>query len=139
MNGLNMIQKDGTLYAIVVSRQFDKKGPSFLTPEEFPFQMGVVNYDKGHKIRTHRHRPFPKPVNSTQEFIAVIEGKMKVSIYTNEWDLIEEVILTGGDCILLADGGHGMELLEDTKMVEAKQGPYTGVTNEKAFMDEEAQ
>jgi len=137
MNGINTIQKDGKIFAIVVSRKFDKMGPTFLTPEDFPFQMGVVKYGKDHFIRTHRHRPFSKPVNSTQEFLAIVEGRLEVSIYTDAWEMLEVVVLEAGDCILLAAGGHGMKFLEETKLVEAKQGPYTGVTNEKAFMDEE--
>ena len=33
-------------------------------------------------------------------------------------------ILKTGDVILLADGGHGFEMIEETEMIEVKQGPY---------------
>jgi hypothetical protein len=44
------------------------------------------------------------------------------------------VVLNSGDTILLASGGHGFEMLEDTEMLEIKQGPYSGVTNDKTHI-----
>jgi hypothetical protein len=35
--------------------------------------------------------------------------------------------------ILLATGGHGFEMLEDTEMYEVKQGPYAGENDKTRF------
>ena len=42
-------------------------------------------------------------------------------------------MLQGGDVILLAEGGHGFEMLEDSEMVEVKQGPYAGDGDKTRF------
>ena len=41
--------------------------------------------------------------------------------------------LKTGDVILLVSGGHDFEMLEDTDMVEVKQGPYSGVEDKARF------
>jgi hypothetical protein len=42
-------------------------------------------------------------------------------------------ILEQGDLILLAGGGHGFRCLEDTVLMEIKQGPYTGLVEKEHF------
>jgi hypothetical protein len=36
-----------------------------------------------------------------------------------------------GDTILLIAGGHGFDILEDSKIIEVKQGPYEGAEQDK--------
>jgi hypothetical protein len=38
-----------------------------------------------------------------------------------------------GDVILLAAGGHGFEMLEDSQIIEIKQGPYVGEEDKIRF------
>jgi len=38
-----------------------------------------------------------------------------------------------GDVILLATGGHGFQMLEETEMIEVKQGPYVGDQDKTRF------
>jgi hypothetical protein len=42
-------------------------------------------------------------------------------------------VLETGDVILLVSGGHGFEMLEDSEMIEVKQGPYTGDSDKTRF------
>ena len=42
-------------------------------------------------------------------------------------------ILEQGDVILLADGGHGFKMLEDSEIIEIKQGPYSGDKDKVRF------
>ena len=42
-------------------------------------------------------------------------------------------MLEEGDVILLAGGGHGFEILEETVMIEIKQGPYAGDADKTRF------
>jgi hypothetical protein len=35
--------------------------------------------------------------------------------------------------MLLASGGHGFEFLEETEMIEVKQGPYAGDKDKERF------
>jgi hypothetical protein len=42
-------------------------------------------------------------------------------------------ILESGDVILLVQGGHGFEVLEELEMFEVKQGPYTSDDDKTRF------
>ena len=59
---------------------------------------------------------------------------MKNKIKDNEnKNYIESRILLSGDVILLSKGGHGFLMLEDTEMIEVKQGPYAGDQDKERF------
>jgi hypothetical protein len=47
--------------------------------------------------------------------------------------LLESKFITDGDVILLAAGGHGLEMLEDSEIIEVKQGPYAGDQDKSVF------
>jgi hypothetical protein len=49
-----------------------------------------------------------------------------VDIYDND-ELIATTQLSPGDVMVLLAGGHALRMLEDTVLVEVKQGPYLGV------------
>jgi len=50
--------------------------------------------------------------------------------------LVEEIIYPG-DCSMTFEGGHNYEALEDNTVVyEYKTGPYTGVENDKVFIND---
>jgi hypothetical protein len=46
---------------------------------------------------------------------------------------LESRVLNQGDVVLLAYGGHGFEMLEDSEMIEVKQGPYAGEMDKIRF------
>ena len=68
----------------------------------------------------------PRAVTFTREVLFVKAGKVRVDFYCDDRSYLESRILRAGDVILLASGGHGFEMLEDTEMIEVKQGPYAG-------------
>ena len=41
-------------------------------------------------------------------------------------------ILASGDVILLASGGHGIDIIKDAEIIEVKQGPYINEMVDKA-------
>ena len=42
-------------------------------------------------------------------------------------------MLFKGDVILLAYGGHGFEMMEQSEIIEVKQGPYAGENDKTRF------
>jgi len=44
--------------------------------------------------------------------------------------------LESGDLILLCGGGHSFEMLEETTMIEVKQGPYAGDQDKTRFEED---
>lgn len=126
MNGIERIEHGDALIALIVRANFKQDNIVFFTPNDLSQQLAYMNRPVGYKIPAHVHNPVSREVVHTQETLFVRSGKVKVSLYTNQGQYINEVVLTSGDVILLVSGGHGFEMLEATEMIEVKQGPYAG-------------
>lgn len=122
-----------TLLAIVVRHDFRGGQYNFLTPDDFPMQLGVNFYGPGQRIQPHLHVETSRDVNRTQELIFMKRGRVLLHLYTEQRELAFDVELRTGDCVLLAHGGHGLDILEETQLIEAKQGPYLGVGEKVKF------
>jgi hypothetical protein len=127
---------DGSIIAIVVKKDFKKEGVNFLSPNNFPIQLGVNTYKKGHKINSHFHQKREFVVNSIQEVIYFKSGKALIKLYDLNMKLLKSLTLSAGDLIFLVDGGHGFEMAEDTTFIEIKQGPYFGRNMDKGLIEE---
>lgn len=74
----------------------------------------------------------PRKSNITQEMVYVKSGSMKAVIFDYDLNHIEDVILKTGDLAIMAYGAHGYEILENnTKIIEAKNGPFISVEVDK--------
>jgi hypothetical protein len=96
--------------------------------------MGVHVRKQGEVVKPHIHRPFINIAEiPSQEVFHVVYGKVQVDLY-KRGKKMNSCILKDGDTILLAFSGHGIKFLEDTRMIEVKQGPYRGIKKEKEFI-----
>ncbi len=59
---------------------------------------------------------------------------MFINFYDADQRYLESRILLPGDVILLIQGGHGFEVLEEVEMIEVKQGPYVGERDKTRFV-----
>lgn len=130
---IEKILNDDQLLAIIIRKDYSKKGIEFFTPDAFSQQLGYMNRSKGFTIDPHVHNPIMREVILTQEVLFIKSGKVRVDFYDNKRVYIVSKILEGGDIILLAAGGHGFEMLEETEMIEVKQGPYCGDNDKSRF------
>lgn len=128
---LDPISED--LLAIVVRDEFRGGRYNFLTPDDFPMQLGVNFYGPGQRIQPHVHVETQRDVRSQQELLFLKRGRAVLHLYTARRELAHDVELRAGDCVLLASGGHGLDILEDAQLIEAKQGPYLGVGEKIKF------
>ena len=128
------IKEGGKILAIII-RSGKVMKSQFFSPEDFPPQIGAISKTKGEKIQAHLHNEPIRTVRTTQEFLYLEKGKVKVSIYNNQGKTIAKRILKQGDKILSASGGHGFEILEDTVFFEVKQGPYPGYDKAKTYLE----
>lgn len=85
-----------------------------------------MNRPEGYKILPHIHNPVIREVIWTQEVLFIKSGKVRVDFYDENKNYLESRILQKGDIILLAGGGYGFEMLEESEMIEVKQGPCCG-------------
>ena len=127
------ISHQGKLLAIIIRNNFRKDGIEFFTPGDFSQQLGYMKRDLGYKIPPHTHNPVVREVIWTQEVLFVKSGKIRVDFYSDEQHYLESYIIETGDVILLAQGGHGFEMLEESEMIEVKQGPYCGDQDKTRF------
>jgi hypothetical protein len=102
-------------------------GIVFLTTSEYSQQLGYMARPRGHIIAPHRHNPVTRTVTYTREVVFVKSGLVRVHLYDDADSHITSKVLRTGDWILLAAGGHGFEMIDDSELIEVKQGPYAGV------------
>ena len=116
-----------------MSRNFNKKGIHFFTPQELSQQVAYMRHPEGKRIQPHFHNPLPREVVYTQEVLFIKKGKLRVDFYDDQLKYIESHILNAGDTLLLIKGAHGFEVLEEIEMIEVKQGPYAGEQDKTKF------
>lgn len=130
---IDRIAHGDRLLALILRAGFRAEGIQFFTPDEFSQQLGYMNRAKGYVIPPHVHNPVTREVQYTKEVLVIKSGKVRVDFYDDDRNYLESRILETGDVILLAYGGHGFEMLEQTEMIEVKQGPYAGDGDKTRF------
>jgi mannose-6-phosphate isomerase-like protein (cupin superfamily) len=134
-----MIQQifDGSrLLAILIPSGYRRDGIQFFTPDEFSQQLAYMKRPAGYAIAPHIHNPVPREVVHTQEVLYIKSGRVRVDFYNEQRVFLESCELCAGDVILLADGGHGFTMLEESEIIEVKQGPYAGEEDKTRFEPE---
>jgi len=129
------IKHNNELIALIIRNNYNTTGVDFFTPDSFSQQLAFINHPKDTDIKPHIHKLVKREVFYTQEVLIIKKGKLKVNLYTNDKQYICSRILCSGDVILLASGGHGFEMIEDTEMIEVKQGPYIDAESDKERFD----
>lgn len=119
--------------ALIIRHSFRRDGIEFLTPSTYSQQLGYMNRPEGYVIEPHVHNPVPREVQFTKEVLFIRSGRLRVDFYSDNQEYLESSILEAGDVILLAYGGHGFEMLEQTEIIEVKQGPYAGDADKTRF------
>jgi hypothetical protein len=119
--------------AILIRADFDAEGLHFFTPNSFSQQVAYMRHPKDKVIEPHLHNLVARQVLYTQEVLLVRKGKVEVNLYTSKKSFLTSRVLGAGDLILLCGGGHSLIMLEETSMIEIKQGPYIGDNDKTRF------
>ena len=127
------IDHDGVLLALIVLGTFREPGIHFFTPNDLSQQLAFMRHPAGKRIQPHVHNPVPREVHYTQEVLFIRKGRLRVDFYSEQQSYLESRVLEAGDAILLIQGGHGFEVLEEVEMIEVKQGPYVGEQDKTRF------
>jgi mannose-6-phosphate isomerase-like protein (cupin superfamily) len=130
---LEQIFDDYRMIGIIVYAEYQKEGIDFFTPDTFSQQLAYMKHPKDKKIGAHMHNPVPRNVKYTQETLFIRKGRVKINFYDEKKQYLDSRILKTGDVILLVSGGHDFLMLEDTEMIEVKQGPYAGEDDKELF------
>jgi len=121
------------LLALVIRNNEIVKDKYFATENNYDFQLAAFNLKNKAVIERHVHNEQNRNIKTTSEVLVVLEGELRVEIFDYELDLVETVNVFQHDTIALFGGGHGIEVKQDTKFIEVKQGPYDPETDKKRF------
>lgn len=124
---------EGQMLALILRHDFDQEGIHFFTPGDFSQQLAYMKRPKDYVIDPHVHNPIARNIEWTQEVLFIKRGKVRVDFYDDKRIYLESRLLAKGDVILLAKGGHGFSMLEESEIIEVKQGPYVGEQDKTRF------
>ena len=130
---IETINHEGRQLAVIIRSSFKKDGIEFFTPHDYSQQLGYMKRPMGYVIPAHVHNSVPREVSYTSEALFIKSGRIRVDFYGIDRCYLESSILETGDVILLASCGHGFEMLEETEIVEVRQGPYVGEQDKTRF------
>jgi len=123
----------------IISRLSDvsTSGREDVVPENQFLQVARCSFDEGKTFKAHKHIRAEKTadqVEITQESWVILSGRVQVFLYDLDNTLLFTTILEQGDCSITLEGGHNYEMIEDSKIMEFKTGPYFGVEMDKVFL-----
>jgi mannose-6-phosphate isomerase-like protein (cupin superfamily) len=130
---IKKITHNDQLLALIIPKDFSETGIHFFTPEDFSQQLAYMKRPKNYTISPHVHNKVTREVTLTNEVLFVKSGKIQIDFYDQKKKYLESRILNAGDVILLAYGGHGLTMLEESEIIEVKQGPYAGEADKTRF------
>ncbi len=127
------IVHNGQMLACIIRGETMPKKTVFPTGPELELQVGFVVYRAGGAVAPHRHLPVIRKISRTCEVILVKKGRCELDLYNDDRQVIATRELRTDDLIILVSGGHGFRMLEDTILLEVKQGPYFGADEKERF------
>lgn len=130
---LETIKHNEQVLAIILRADYCNEGIEFFTPNDFSQQLGYMNRPVGYVIPAHSHNSVKREVYFTKEVLFIKSGKIRADFYDNEHNYSKSCIVRQGDFVLLVDGGHGFEMLEQSEIIEIKQGPWAGEADKTRF------
>jgi len=121
---IEIVKIEQQVAAIIVRSHFNPDGIQFVTPDDYSQQLGYMRRPAGYVIQPHIHLQVERKASFTQEVLYVRKGRVRVDFYRDNESYVESREIAIGDVILLSTGGHGFEMIEESELIEVKQGPY---------------
>ncbi len=126
---------DSVHVATIVKPTKSPKGLSFVTDDEKFIQLGIWNYEKNVRLDPHFHNEFERKSYKTNEFVFVLKGEIECNLYTEEGDFIESIIVKENEGIIQHNYAHEYKILDDSIILESKNGPFMGVEKDKVVIN----
>ena len=133
VSSVTPVAKNGTTYAIFVCGRPQVDGAKFFTQNQDEFQVGSFERDEGYEVKPHQHPENRHEVVRTTEFLYFEEGSAKVTVFDDDWNELHTQVMKAGDFLVFFCGGHALTMLEKTRFIEVKQGPFKGEGTTKVF------
>jgi uncharacterized protein with PhoU and TrkA domain len=132
-NYVEVITANAQTLCYVIRNDVRPEKTTFITPPDGKQQVGFIVYPKGGIIARHTHKPLERHIIGMAEVVVVRSGHCQIEVYDESLSLVTTRDLYQGDVVLMVGGGHGFQILEDTVLLEIKQGPYLGKDDKELF------
>lgn len=127
------VAKNGITYALFVCGRPEVKDAKFFTSNDEEFQVGVFERGAGYEVKPHQHPENRHEVIQTTEFLYFEKGSASVTVFDDDWNELHKQTVKAGDFLVFFRGGHTLTMLEATRLIEVKQGPFKGEGTTKVF------
>ena len=64
-----------------------------------------------------------------------MKGSIECNLYTEDGSFIESVIVSANEGILMHEMSHEYKIIEDSIILESKNGPFMGVEKDKTVIN----
>lgn len=132
---IEIIKNKGVKYAEIIRANIRVTKTTFFSPPSSSFQFGLLAHEAGFKEPPHYHKPVKREISDLQQMFVVQKGIVAIELYSEEGELIKEVILKLGDAIVLIHGIHAIRVIEDMQCLSVKQGPFLGTEKDKVIVE----
>ena len=129
------IEYNGIKYAEIIWADTRVEQTTFFSPPESSFQFGLLAHKAGFTEPPHYHQTITRTINDLQQMFVVQRGVVAVQLYSDDGDLLREVIMHPGDAIVLIHGVHAIRVIEDMQCISVKQGPFLGTEHDKIMVE----
>jgi len=132
-------KKDSSKLLHLINRFEDIIERTNVAPDDQFIQLATLRMGAGKTFRPHQHiwKPAPRKEVIAQESWVIIQGSDTIHMYDTDGTHLGDETIYKGDCSITFEGGHTFTILEDdTVIYEYKTGPYTGIENDKVFIND---
>jgi hypothetical protein len=130
---IETITAGGQILCYLIRGTFQPDKTAFITEPNARQQVGFIVYGQGGVIARHTHRSLERHLVGMSEVLVVRAGLCEMDIYNDQHEVVVTRSLRAGDVAVMVGGGHGFRVLEDTVLLEVKQGPYLGEQDKELF------
>lgn len=132
---IESIEYNDIKYAEIIWADIQVDETIFFSPPESSFQFGLLAHKAGFVEPPHYHKPVTRTIKDLQQMFVVQRGVVAVQLYSDEGDLLREILMHRGDAIVLIHGVHAIRVIEDMQCISVKQGPFLGTEHDKVFAE----
>lgn len=101
-----------------------KKGITSPTNPTEALQVVTHKRLQNEYTKPHMHAQKKRITKKLQECLVVVKGKIKVDLYSKSKKYFKSIYLLSGETIIFISGGHGVRILQDSEIIEIKNGPF---------------
>ena len=105
----------------------------FFTDNHLDFQVASFKLDKDTEIDRHIHNKQNRAIETTSEALILLSGKLEVMIYDNNLKFVDRLEVQPEEIVVLFSGGHSLKVMEESRFIEIKQGPFDEKNDKKRF------